>query len=142
MMHRLLLSALLSVSLPLGAQAVIDPGMPKPQVIARLGKPAVERSAGDATYLFYANGCARTCGMNDLVLLDKGVVVDAVFRSAKRRYSGASSSPRAIPAAEARRAKASARRDGAANDEPIAISISGKKAEPAAAGKTVKKPRS
>ena len=39
--------------------------------------------------------------MNDIVTLDGGKVVDAVFRSPSRRYSGTSSSPRAIPAAEA-----------------------------------------
>jgi hypothetical protein len=93
-------------ALPLSAQVVVDPGMPKDQVVARLGAPAIERSTGSATFLFFTNGCERRCGMHDLVVLDKGVVVDAVFRSAKRRYSGTSSSPRMIPAAEAIKAKA------------------------------------
>src|SRR5512140_3179480 len=115
-MRRLLVLSCL-VTLPLSAQAVIDPGMPKAQVIARLGAPAIERATGDATYLFYRNGCERTCGMSDIVLLDKGVVVDAVFRSAKRRYSGTSSSPRSIPAAEARRARPSA------PDGPLTIQL-------------------
>ncbi len=103
-MRRLFL-LLLAGALPLSAQAVIDPGMPKDQVVARLGAPAVERTTGDVTFLFFRNDCERTCGMNDLVVLEKGVVVDAVFRSTKRRYSGASSSPRMIPAAEAIRAR-------------------------------------
>jgi len=139
-MRRLFLLALITASVPLSAQAVIDPGMPKAQVVARLGPPALERSAGTATYLFYKNGCERTCGMNDVVLLDKDVVVDAVFRSAKRRYSGTSSSPRAIPAAEARKAKASAPGGASGADGPISISISGIKKSPAAAAKSDKKP--
>jgi hypothetical protein len=129
-MRRLLLLALLGLSGPLSAQLVIDPGMSKALVVARLGAPALERSAGSATYLFYRNGCERTCGMNDVVLLDKGIVVDAVFRSAKRRYSGTSSSPRAIPAAEARKAKASKPAAAAEAAGTISISISGVKATP------------
>ena len=53
--HLLLLS--LIAAAPLSAQAVIDPGMSRTLVLARLGKPALERSTGDATYLFYANNC-------------------------------------------------------------------------------------
>jgi hypothetical protein len=40
--------------------------------------------------------------MNDIVVLDSGKVVDAVFRSSTHHYSGTSSSPRMISAAEAR----------------------------------------
>jgi hypothetical protein len=112
-------------ALPLSAQAVVDPGMPKAQVIARLGAPSLERTTGDATYLFYRNGCERTCGMNDVVILDKGAVVDAVFRSSKRRYSGTSSSPRMIPAAEARKAKATSPMKP--SDGPITIELKGRK---------------
>lgn len=111
----------LFAALPLQAQSVIDPGMQKAQVVARLGAPAIERTNGDATYLFYKNGCERTCGMNDVVVLNKGAVVDAVFRSAKRAYSGASSSPRMIPAAEARKAKAT--KPAPAPDGPITIEL-------------------
>lgn len=138
-MRRLCLVALLTLSVPLSAQ-VVDPGMPRAQVVALLGPPAIERSTGTATYLFYTNGCERTCGMNDLVLLDQGVVVDAVFRSAQRRYGGTSSSPRAIPAAEAMKAKATAPERAPDADGPITISISGTKAAPAAAAKPDKKP--
>ena len=139
MRRRLLLLSLIAAA-PLSAQAVIDPGMSRALVLARLGKPAVERSSGDATYLFYTNGCNRTCGMNDVVVLDKGIVVDAVFRSAKHRYSGTSSSPRAIPAAEARRAKATPVKGPAGTDGPVTISITGTKADPATAAKPDKKP--
>jgi hypothetical protein len=55
------------------------------------------------TYLLYKNGCEKTCGMSDLVVLDSGKVVDAVFRSPARRYSGTSSSPKMISMAEAKR---------------------------------------
>lgn len=110
---------------PLAGQAVVDPGMTKAQVVAALGAPAMERTAGDATYLFYKNGCERTCGMNDVVLLSKGAVTDAVFRAAKRRYSGTSSSPRMIPATEAIKAKAT--RPAAPVDGPITIELKGRK---------------
>jgi hypothetical protein len=83
------------------AQTTIDPGMTQTQVIAKLGRPLSTRSYKTVTYLFYRNGCEKTCGMNDLVTLDSGRVIDAVFRSPSRRYSGTSSSPRAIPASEA-----------------------------------------
>ena len=95
---------LLLVGMPLmaaRAQTIIDPGMTETQVIAKLGQPLSTRSYKTFTYLFYHNGCEKKCGMNDLVTLDSGRVIDAVFRSPSRRYSGTSSSPRAIPAAEA-----------------------------------------
>jgi hypothetical protein len=129
-MRRAFLLLFLSAT-PLAAQAVIDPGMAKAAVVQRLGAPAIERSSGDASYLFYKNGCERTCGMNDIVVLEKGAVVDAVFRSAKRRYSGTSSSPRMIPAAEAIKAKPTA--PPAAPDAPITIQLKGRKPSPAGA---------
>lgn len=139
-MRRCLLLLSLLAAAPLSAQAVIDPGMSRTLVLARLGKPAVERSSGDATYLFYRNGCERTCGMSDVVVLDKGVVVDAVFRSAKHRYSGTSSSPRAIPAAEARKVKATPVKGPPGADGPLTISITGTRADPATAAKPDRKP--
>ena len=104
----LILSLAGAVVAPRGtdAQAVIDPGMSKAQVIAKLGKPAVERTADASTYLFYRNGAERTVGMNDIVVLESDKVVDAVLRSSARKYSGTSSSPAAISAAAARRPKA------------------------------------
>jgi hypothetical protein len=71
----------------------IDPGMTKQQVLAQLGRPAAVRSYQGTTYLLYANQCGRTCGMQDLVILERDAVVDAVFRSPSRHYTGTSSSP-------------------------------------------------
>ena len=94
----------------LHAQVVtIDPGMTATQVVAKLGQPLSTRSYQSFTYLFYRNGCEKKCGMNDIVTLDSGKVVDAVFRSPGRHYSGTSSSPRAIPAAEASKGNSDAR---------------------------------
>jgi hypothetical protein len=74
----------------------IDPGMTKGQVIERLGAPAAERSTGPYTYMFYHNGRERTVGMSDLVILQNDNVVDAIFRSAERQYTGRSSSPEGV----------------------------------------------
>ena len=73
--------------------ATIDPGMTKAQVIEHLGKPATVRTFQGTTYLLYSNSCGKSCGMQDLVILDGDAVVDAVFRSPHRHYSGTSSSP-------------------------------------------------
>jgi hypothetical protein len=81
--------------------ASIDPGMTKDQVIARLGKPSSEHSSGSSTYLYYPNGQEKKVGMSDMVALQDGKVVDAVFRSSSRKYSGKSSSPAAISTEDA-----------------------------------------
>jgi hypothetical protein len=110
-MRRLLLLALLSIAAPLGAQGdskTIAPGMTRAQVVAVLGQPATVRSVAEFTYLFYANACAQRCGMNDLVVLRGDSVVDAIFRSPSRHYSGTSSSPAPISSKDAARAKPSA----------------------------------
>jgi len=83
--------------------ATIDPGMTREQVVAKLGEPLSARSYDGHTYLLYRNGCEKKCGMNDLVVLDSGKVVDAVFRSSGRKFSGTSSSPHMISAVEARK---------------------------------------
>jgi hypothetical protein len=90
---------------PAAAQtpATIDPGMTRTQVVAKLGEPLSAREYQGHTYLLYKNGCEKKCGMNDLVVLDSGKVIDAVFRSRARLYSGTSSSPRMIPASDAKR---------------------------------------
>jgi hypothetical protein len=118
-MHRSLLVLTLLTAPALGAQetqpadepaaaagysaadaVTIDPGMTREQVVARLGDPAAVRTAGDFTYLFFANGCPRTCGMDDLVTLQSGRVTDAIFRGLGRQYTGRSSSPvGVVPAA-------------------------------------------
>jgi hypothetical protein len=95
----LMFIAAMAVAAPLAAQdaaVVIDPGMTRAEVVERLGKPLNERKSGEHVYLFYRNGCEKSCGMNDLVVLDDGKVSDAIFRSAGRRYSGTSSSPTGV----------------------------------------------
>ena len=102
---RLTICILMLSAAPLVAQtpATIDSGMTRDQVVAKLGEPLSVRSYDSRTYLLYKNGCEKKCGMNDLVVLDSGKVVDAVFRSADRKYSGTSSSPRMITQTEARK---------------------------------------
>jgi hypothetical protein len=106
----LVLALLCAIALPGAAQAPksIDPGMSEAKVVERLGAPDASRIAGDFKYLFYHNGCIRQCGMDDVVILQKDSVVDAMFRS-DRSYSGKSSSPRAIPADVAARTRPGAR---------------------------------
>lgn len=107
----LALALLFAFAVPMAAQAPksIDPGMSEAKVIERLGAADATRSAGDFKYLFYHNGCIRQCGMDDVVILQKDSVVDAMFRSADRSYTGKSSSPRAIPADVAARTRPGAR---------------------------------
>jgi hypothetical protein len=107
------------------APKAIDPGMSQAQVVQRLGDPTLSRTAGDFTYLFYKNSCGKTCGMDDVVILHKDSVVDAMFRSPERAYSGKSSSPRAIPAEVAARTRPGAR-DSAA---PEAVQAGSPKAD-------------
>jgi hypothetical protein len=90
-------------SLSAQAPATIDPGMTREQVLAKLGAPLSIRSYGSSTFLMYKNGCEKTCGINDVVVLDSNKVVDAIFRSAARKYTGKSSSPQMITRAQARR---------------------------------------
>ena len=93
------------IAAPLAAQApaTVDPGMNRAQVVAKLGEPLSAREYQGHAYLLYKNGCEKKCGMNDLVVLDSGKVVDAVFRSHARHYSGTSSSPQMITASDAKR---------------------------------------
>ena len=84
----------------------IDPGMSETKVVERLGQPDLSRASGDFKYLFYHNNCGKQCGMDDVVILQKDSVVDAMFRSPERSYSGKSSSPRAISAEVASRTRA------------------------------------
>jgi hypothetical protein len=83
----------------LGAQSrtnSVSPGMSRAKVVAALGTPSTERTVGEFKYLFYSNACGKRCGMNDLVILRRDSVVDAIFRSDTRHYTGTSSSPMAI----------------------------------------------
>jgi hypothetical protein len=92
----------LSASTMAAQTATIDPGMTREQVVAKIGQPLSSRSYESFTYLLFKNGCEKKCGMNDLVVLDSGKVVDAVFRAKGRTYSGTSSSPHMITPAEAK----------------------------------------
>lgn len=95
------------IAAPSRAQAPksIDPGMSEAKVVERIGQPDASRAAGDFKYLFYHNNCIKQCGMDDVVILQKDSVVDAMFRSAERTYTGKSSSPRSIPADVAARTR-------------------------------------
>ena len=79
----------------------IDPGMTHDQVISRLGAPGEERASGSYDYMYYDNTCGQKCGIDDLVILENGIVTDAVFRSKKRAFTGVSSSPKDLPPAPA-----------------------------------------
>lgn len=94
------------------APRTIAPGMSRAEVVARLGQPLATRTLDGSTYLYYGNGCERRCGMQDLVVLDSDRVVDAIFRSPDRRYTGVSSSPEAVPAIDAVRQAGAAREQG------------------------------
>jgi hypothetical protein len=76
----------------------VSPGMSEAQVVEALGQPATKRKNGDRTFLFYANTCGKSCGMNDLVILTRDSVTDAIFRSSDRHYTGTSSSPESVSA--------------------------------------------
>ncbi|MGE5730627.1 MAG: outer membrane protein assembly factor BamE, partial [Gemmatimonas sp.] len=108
-MRILIALAAAAIAAPAAAQtaATIDPGMTRAQVVAKLGEPLSVRTYDGHTYLLYKNGCEKKCGMNDLVVLDSGKVIDAVFRSPARHYSGTSSSPRMMSAVDAKHEAAS-----------------------------------
>jgi outer membrane protein assembly factor BamE (lipoprotein component of BamABCDE complex) len=79
----------------------ISPGMSRAKVVAALGAPTTERTVAEFRYLFYQNACGKACGMNDLVVLKNDSVVDAIFRSSSRHYTGTSSSPAPVSAKDA-----------------------------------------
>lgn len=95
--------SLLLPAVALSAQSArtISPGMSRAKVVAALGSPSTERTVADFRYLFYRNSCGKACGMNDLVILRNDAVVDAIFRSPSRHYTGTSSSPAPISAKDA-----------------------------------------
>lgn len=107
----------LATSLHAQAPKSIDPGMSQAQVVERLGDPTLSRTSGDFTYLFYKNNCVKSCGMDDVVILRKDSVVDAMFRAPERAYSGKSSSPKAIPPEVAAHTRPGAR------DVPVAAAV-------------------
>ena len=98
-------AASVAIARPVLAQArdnSIDPGMTKAQVIEHLGQPQSMHTSDTLVYLYYKNGCEKTCGMSDLVVLSHDKVVDAIFRDPARHYTGQSSSPASLTPAEAR----------------------------------------
>ena len=102
-MRLLITLILLAHAAVAGAQGAgtISPGMSRAKVVAALGAPNTERTVAEFRYLFYRNACGKECGMNDLVILRNDAVVDAIFRSTSRRYTGQSSSPAPISAKDA-----------------------------------------
>jgi hypothetical protein len=132
-MRRSLVIALTLLAAPLAAQQAaqtVSPGMTKAQVVVALGQPATARTVSDYTYLFYTNSCGKRCGMNDLVVLHGDSVVDAIFRSPSRHYSGTSSSPTPVPP------EVAARKKPAAAGQPMKTPASG----PAKSAKAPAKP--
>ena len=93
--------ALHAAVLPAQGTGTVSPGMSRTQVVAALGAPTTERTVAEFRYLFYRNDCGARCGMNDLVILRNDGVVDAIFRSPGRRYTGTSSSPAPVSAKDA-----------------------------------------
>jgi hypothetical protein len=75
------------------ATTTVRPGMSDAQVRAAWGEPTGIRTRGAYTYLFYRRACQPACGDPDLVMLERGQVVDAITRTPARRYDGVSSSP-------------------------------------------------
>ncbi len=76
-----------------GDTTAVRPGMTAAQVRAAWGEPSGTRVHGDYTYLYFANGCQPRCGIQDVVMLERGQVVDAIVRDPHHRYAGVSSSP-------------------------------------------------
>ena len=71
----------------------VAPGMGERDVVSLWGPASAVRHAGDFTYMHYPNGCERTCGTDDVVILQNDQVVDAILRWPGHGYSGQSSSP-------------------------------------------------
>jgi hypothetical protein len=96
--------------------------MSRAKVVAALGAPTTERTVSEFRYLFYQNSCGKACGMNDLVILRNDAVVDAIFRSPSRHYTGTSSSPAPISAkdAAARASSSGAAKSGTIRMKPPA----------------------
>ncbi|MEO8030211.1 MAG: hypothetical protein ABJC74_01000 [Gemmatimonadota bacterium] len=70
---------------------VITPGMTVAQVEAVWGKPIRTVTSGGFGYLYYASGCLKSCGSEDVVFLDHGQVIDAIARGPGHRYNGVTS---------------------------------------------------
>ena len=77
----------------LADSGVVRPGMNEAAVQAAWGTPSGSRVRGEYKYLFFANDCQPACGIQDVVMLERGQVVDAIARDPRHRYAGVSSSP-------------------------------------------------
>ncbi len=75
----------------------VDPGMAERDVYSQWGPPMGVRKIAGFTYIFYPNGCERTCGTADVVTLENDHVIDAIVRWPGHHYSGQSSSPASMP---------------------------------------------
>jgi len=147
-MRRLIVLALFLCSATAGAQSapkVVSPGMSRAKVESVLGTPATVRAAAEFTYMFYRNSCGKRCGMNDLVVLKGDSVVDAIFRSPTRSYSGTSSSPAPIAPAQAARSGPSSpttkmKPPAQANDVRPSIPLNRPSLPPASTPPATKKP--
>ena len=71
----------------------VAPGMTEADVVAMWGAPVARSHTGAMTYLYFPNGCERSCGTMDVVFLENDRVVDAVLRWPGHGYGGQSSSP-------------------------------------------------
>lgn len=121
----------LAASAPAAAQT-ISPGMTTAQVRSLLGEPATVRTTGDWSYLYYLNGCAVRCGSDDVVFVQNGRVVTAVFRTARRRIAGG-------PASAVLERTAGAQTDGAAGSDASGGMV---RLDESAAAPTQMRPRS
>lgn len=83
-----LLLLLCCAAAPAVAQRTVGVGMTEAEVVSALGTPSSVRQAGPWTYLFYGNGCSPRCGSADVVFLQEGRVVTALFRTRARSFSG------------------------------------------------------
>ncbi|MDQ3556917.1 MAG: outer membrane protein assembly factor BamE, partial [Gemmatimonadota bacterium] len=86
----------LLLALPTAAAAQTGPiraGMSEAEVRSAFGAPALTRTSGEWSYLFYRNACTPRCGSDDVVFLRDGAVVTAVLRTPARRFSGPAASP-------------------------------------------------
>jgi len=71
----------------------VFPGMSERDVYSLWGSPVAVRHLGEYTYLYFNNGCERSCGHLDVVTLQNNQVVDALVRWPGHGYAGASTSP-------------------------------------------------
>jgi hypothetical protein len=113
---KLAMAGVLLAAAPAAAQRTISPGMSEGQVRSILGDPATSRSTAGWTYLYYHNGCPNRCGSDDVVFLEDGKVVAAVFRTGVRRFTGIRADA-ALDQAGANEGSAEIRRTGGDDDD-------------------------